>query len=65
MITAVLQNGNKIGEFKSYNEFNTWLMCSQFGVVDTGKPLAQFKREGGTVIMNCIDDSYLKELQII
>lgn len=64
MITAVLKNGNVIGEFKSYNGFYKWLLCSQFGVVDMGKSLARFQREGGTVIMERIDDSYLKALHI-
>lgn len=64
MITAVLQNGNKIGEWKNYKEYFKWLIGSQFAVVDYGKSLQRFQREGGTVIMNYIDDVYLKRLHI-
>ena len=64
MITAVLENGNVISEFKNYKEFFKWLIGSQFGVVDCGKSLKRFQRDGGTVIMTCIDDNYLKALHI-
>ncbi len=64
MITAVLESGNVINEFNNYKEFYKWLIGSQFGVLDMGKSLARFQREGGTVIMECIDDNYLKALHI-
>lgn len=65
MITAVLQNGTKINKFNNYKEFYKWLIGSQFGVLDMGKSLARFQREGGTVIMERIDDSYLKKLGLL
>ncbi len=64
MIKAITKQNETIKEFKSYNGFNVWLMGSEWAVVDLGKPLDEFKHDGGVVTLEPINDAYLQKLHI-
>lgn len=64
MIKAITKQNETIKEFKSYDGFNVWLMESEWAVVDLGKPLDEFKRDGGVVTLEPINDTYLQKLNI-
>lgn len=64
MIKVVTTKGIEIKEFNTYNGFFSWLLCSDYGVVDYGKDLESLKREGGTVTVQAQDDAYLQRLHI-
>ena len=53
-----------LNEFNTYRGFYTWLMGSDFGVVDFGKNLDNLKRDGGTVIVEPLSREYLEKLGI-
>lgn len=64
MIKAIMKNGELIGKFGGYIDFHKWLLGSDWGVVDYGKPLWRLQRDGGTVILEPIDGAYLQKLHI-
>lgn len=63
MIKVVTTKGEEIKEFNKYSGFSSWLLSSDYGVVD-GKDLDGLKREGGMIIVQRQDDEYLKRLHI-
>ena len=64
MIKVVTTKGEEIKEFNKYSGFFSWLLSSDYGVVDYGKDLDSLKREGGMIIVQQQDDAYLKGLHI-
>lgn len=64
MIKAITKQNETIKEFTSYNGFNVWLIESEWAVVDLGKPLSEFKRDGGVVTLEPINPTYLAKLNI-
>lgn len=64
MIKAVTKQSGLIGEFESYMEFHMWLLGSDWAVVDLGKSLRAFQRDGGVVTLEPINGTYLQKLHI-
>lgn len=65
MIKVVTTDGIKIKEFNDYGTFfASWLLCSNYSIVDFGKDLESLKRDGGIVTVQPIDNTYLKLLHI-
>lgn len=64
MIKAVTKQNEVIETFNGYNGFYAWLLCSDWAVVDMHKPLHAFKREGGVVTLEPINNAYLQKLNI-
>lgn len=64
MIKVVTTKGEEIKEFNKYSGFSSWLLSSDYGVIDCGKDLDDLKREGGMIIVQRQDDEYLKRLHI-
>nr|DAG43681.1 MAG TPA: hypothetical protein [Caudoviricetes sp.] len=64
MIKAVTKQNGVIGEFKSYMDFHMWLLDSDWAVVDFGKSLQAFQRDGGVVTLEPINAQYLQKLNI-
>lgn len=65
MIKVITKEHELIGKFGGYIDFHKWLLGSAWGVVDYGKPLCRLQRDGGTVIVECIDEEYMRKLHII
>lgn len=65
MITGKTRSGEIVGTWKTYNAFYGWLMCSDWGVYDYGTSLSNFQKNGGIVILDSIDENYLRKLNII
>ncbi len=64
MIKAVTKQNEVIETFNGYNGFYAWLLCSDWAVVDMNKPLHEFKRDGGVVTLEPINNAYLQKLNI-
>lgn len=64
MIKVVTTKGEEIKEFNKYSGFFSWLLCSDYGVVDYGKDIDSLKRDGGVVTVQAQDDEYLQRLHI-
>lgn len=64
MIKAVTKENELIGKFGGYIDFHMWLLGSNFGVVDYGKPLWRLQRDGGTVILEPINNADLQKSNI-
>ena len=64
MIKAVTKQNEVIKTFNGYNGFYAWLIGSEWAVVDMHKPLHAFKRDGGVVTLEPIDNAYLQKLHI-
>lgn len=65
MIKVVTTKGVEIKEFNKYSQFFSWVLCSEYGVVDYGKDIDSLKRDGGMVIVQQQDDAYFKRLHIM
>lgn len=65
MIKVITKENELIGKFGGYHDFYNWLIGSAWGVVDFGKPLWRLQRDGGTVIVECINEGYMRKLHII
>lgn len=64
MIKAITKQNGVIGEFKNYMDFHMWLLDSNWAVVDLGKSLQAFQRDGGVVTLEPISGAYLQKLHI-
>lgn len=64
MIKVVTKENELVGKFGGYIDFHRWLLGSDWAVVDMNKPLRAFQRDGGTVVVEPINDAYLQKLHI-
>lgn len=64
MIKVVTKENALVGKFDAYIDFHRWLLNTDWGVVDYGKSLYRFQRDGGTVIVEPINEAYLQKLHI-
>lgn len=64
MITGKMITGAVVGTWDNYIEFHKWLLNSDWGVADMGKPLQDFQRDGGVVTLYYINQEYLQKLHI-
>ena len=65
MIEAITKTGERIGKFGGYIDFHMWLLDSDWAVVDMGKSLRAFQRDGGVVTLEPINGTYLQKLNIV
>ena len=64
MIKAVTKENELIKKFGGYIDFHNWLLGTDYAVVDYGKPIWRLQRDGGVVILEHINNEYLKRLHI-
>lgn len=61
MIKVVTKENELVGKFGGYIDFHRWLLGTDWGVVDYGKTLYNLQRDGGTVIVEPINEAYLQK----